>query len=337
MVGAVVVRAGQRVAGGYHARAGAPHAEVVALDRAGSAARGATLYVTLEPCAHHGRTPPCVEAVLAAGLARVVVGMRDPDERTAGRSLVLLRRAGLEVTAGVEGQACRELNRGFLSRVERGRPFTHLKLGMSLDGRIATSTGESRWITGPRARAFVHRLRHDVDAIAVGSGTVLADDPELTARRGERVVHRPTRVVIDSKLRTPPDARLIDPEHPDRAWILGLRAASASRKRRLQRAGARVITVPARAGRIDMAKAWRTLGSLGANEILVEGGAGLAAQLLRTGLVDRSYLILAPLLIGGDGRAALEAIGVQRLSQALAPKRLETRRLGEDLLLVGEW
>jgi diaminohydroxyphosphoribosylaminopyrimidine deaminase/5-amino-6-(5-phosphoribosylamino)uracil reductase len=278
-----------------------------------------------------------VDAVLAAGLQRVVVGMKDPDPRTRGRSLVRLERADLEVTRGVEEEACRELNRGFLSRLERGRPFTHLKLATSLDGRIATVMGESRWITGSSARRFVHRLRRDVDAVAVGSETVLADDPELTARHGERVVHRPTRIVIDSRLRTPPGARLLAADCPGSAWVLGLRAAPHSRKRQLERAGARVIEVAARRGRVDLRKAWLKLGSLGVNEILVEGGGGLAAALLRAGLVDRSYLMLAPLLIGGDGRPALESLGVRRLSQALAPKHLRVHRLGEDLLLIGEW
>ena len=268
LVGAIVVRGGRQIASGYHARAGAPHAEAVALARAGPKARGATLYVTLEPCAHHGRTPPCVDAVLAAGLRRVVVGMRDPDPRTAGRSLRRLRRAGLEVGVGVEAVACRELNQGYVSRVERRRPFTTLKLASSLDGRIATSRGESRWITGEPARAFVHELRARVDAVAVGSGTVLADDPALTARRGGRVVHRPTRIVVDSGLRTPPDSRLVDARRPETAWILAARGAPAARRRRLERAGARVVEVRARGDHLDLAAAWRRLAALGVNEVL---------------------------------------------------------------------
>lgn len=337
MVGAILVRDGRRVAAGHHARLGASHAEALALERAGEAARGATLYVTLEPCTHQGRTPPCIEPVLAAGLGRVVVGMEDPDPRTRGRGLARMRRAGLEVTLGVEEAACRTLNRGYLSRVERGRPFTQLKLAASLDGRIATVDGESRWITGERARAFVHRLRREVDAIAIGSRTALADDPELTARRASRVVHRPVRVVVDSKLRTRPEARLIDVEHGGAAWLLGARGAAPQRKLRLERAGARVVEVASRGGHIDLPAAWRKLGTLGINEILVEGGGGLAAALLRAGLVDRLYLILAPVLIGGDGRPVLSSLGVKRLRQVLAPERFRVRRLGADLLLIGEW
>ena len=295
------------------------------------------MYVTLEPCAHRGRTPPCVDAVLDAGLRRLVIGMQDPDPRTLGKSLTRLRRGGLEVRIGVEEEACRELNRGFISRVERGRPFTELKLAASLDGRIATATGESRWITGERSRRFVHRLRRQVGAIGVGSGTVLADDPELTARRGERVVHTPRRIVIDSALRTPASARLIDASDPERCWILCSNGASERRRRRLERAGARVIPVASRAGHLDLRKAWKTLGNEGVNALLVEGGAGLGAALLRAGLVDRLYLMLAPLLIGGDGRAVLETLGVRRLSSAPVAEKLTLRRLGNDLLLIAEW
>jgi diaminohydroxyphosphoribosylaminopyrimidine deaminase/5-amino-6-(5-phosphoribosylamino)uracil reductase len=336
-VGAVVVRHGECLGAGYHVRAGGPHAEIVALRRAGTRARGASLYVTLEPCVHWGRTPPCVETVIGAGLARVVVGMRDPDPRTAGNGLRRLRRAGLEVRVGIGEPACRALNPGYLSRVERGRPFTLLKLATSLDGRIATRRGDSRWITGPKARAFVHRLRDGVDAVAVGSTTVLADDPELTARRQARVVHRPLRLVVDSKLRTPPSARLLDPQEPGHAWLLTTRAAPPRAAARLEAAGARLMRVAARRGRVDLRAAWRRLGSCGVNEVLVEGGGGLAAALLRAGLVDRFYLLLAPRLIGGDGAALIGSLGVDRLAQALRLPPPRLRRLGDDLLLVMEW
>ena len=210
LVGAVVVKAGKKLAQGHHRRAGDPHAEALALERAGGSARGATLYVTLEPCAHYGRTPPCVDLVRDSGVRRVVVGMKDPDPRTRGKSLARLRRSGVEVRTGVLEEDCRELNRGFVSRVERKRPFTILKLATSFDGRIATCTGESRWITSGPSREFVHQLRNQVDAIVVGSGTALADNPSLTARKGKRIVHRPQRVVVDSGLLTPPGSHLAD-------------------------------------------------------------------------------------------------------------------------------
>ncbi|MFI5316396.1 MAG: bifunctional diaminohydroxyphosphoribosylaminopyrimidine deaminase/5-amino-6-(5-phosphoribosylamino)uracil reductase RibD [Myxococcota bacterium] len=336
-VGALVERGGRVLARARTADGGAPHAEARALERAGEAARGATLYVTLEPCAHLGRTPPCVDAVIRARPRRVVIGTVDPDPRTAGRSIRRLRRAGIEVAVGVEGAACARLHEGFLSRVLRGRPFTTLKLAASLDGRIATARGESRWITSAAARAYVQALRARADAIAVGSRTVLADDPELLARRGARIVHRPRRIAIDSALRTPADARLIAAGEPGSAWILCAANAGAARRARLERAGARVVEVAARAGHLDLRAAWRALGRLGVNDLLVEGGGGLAAALLRAGLVDRMHFFVAPLLIGGDGRAVLAELGVERLAAALRPARLAWRRLGPDLHGIAEW
>jgi diaminohydroxyphosphoribosylaminopyrimidine deaminase/5-amino-6-(5-phosphoribosylamino)uracil reductase len=333
-VGAVVVKGGHRVAGGLHARAGAPHGEASALRKAGRRALGATLYVTLEPCAHQGRQPPCVEAVLASGVRRVVIGLADPDPRTAGKSIARLRRAGLEVVTGVEAATCAELVRGFASRVSRRRPFTELKLAAALDGRIATRSGESRWISGPEARRYVHELRRTVDAVAVGSGTVLADDPELTARAGRRVLHRPTRIVVDSRLRTPPGARLLE---GDGAWLLTRKGAPPARRRALERRGARLLPVRMREAHLDLRAGWRALAAHGVNHLLVEGGGDLGAALLRAGLVDRLHLFLAPLLIGGDGRPLLGPLGVERLAQALRPRSLRTRRVGEDVLIVAEW
>ena len=337
LVGSVVARAGRRIAQGHHTRAGRPHAEAVALARAGRAAHGATLYVTLEPCAHEGRTPPCVDAVLASGVRKVVVGMRDPDPRTSGKSIRKLRRAGLQVSVGTLAEDCRRLNAGFVSRIERGRPFTTLKLAASFDGRIATARGESRWISGSPSRAFVQRLRGRVDAIAVGSGTVIADDPSLTQRSGPRVLHRPTRIVVDSRLRTPADARVIDPEHPGSAWILTASGAAPRKRRQLERAGARLVDVRMRGRSLDLRDAWRRLGRLGVNDLLVEGGGGLAAALLRVGLVDRMHLFLAPLLIGSDGLPVIGELGVERLKQALRPRTVASRKLGDDLLVTAEW
>jgi diaminohydroxyphosphoribosylaminopyrimidine deaminase/5-amino-6-(5-phosphoribosylamino)uracil reductase len=333
-VGAVIVRGGRRVSGGFHARAGGPHAEIRAIDAAGARSRGATLYLTLEPCAHWGRTPPCVERVIAARFGRVVVGMRDVDPRTAGRGVARLRRRGIEVDVGVEEEACRRLNRGFLSRVLRGRPYTVLKLASTLDGRIATRTGESRWITGAQARGHVHRLRSQVDAVAVGSGTVLADDPELVARRDGRVVHRPLRIVVDSALRTPPTARLLQGGD---ALVLAAPGAPARRRRALERRGARVVEVERRGEHLDLRAAWRRLGDLGLNEVLVEGGGGLAAALLRASLVDELQMFVAPRLIGGDGRPVLGPLGVARLSQSPTLREIAVRRVGRDLLLRAEW
>lgn len=335
-VGALLVRNGRVIARGA-TRGLEAHAEVIALRRAGAAARGATLYLTLEPCAHWGRTPPCVEAVIAARPKRVVIGLVDPDPRTRGASIRALERVGIDVRTGVLVDACARHHEGFLSRVLRGRPFTSLKLAASLDGRIATRTGESRWITSEPARGFVHRLRARTDAVVIGSRTLLADDPELSARRGSRVVHRPLRVVVDSRLRTPASARILDSERPESALILCARDAPARSRARLERSGARVVAVRKRGEHLDLEAAWRELGNLGVNECLVEGGGGLAAALLRAGLVDRMHFFLAPLLIGADGRAVLAGLGVSRLRDALRPKRLSVRRLGPDLHCLAEW
>ncbi len=338
MVGGVIVRGSRRVASGYHARLGGLHGEASALRNARGRARGATLYVNLEPCAHHGPQPPCDDAVLEAGIARVVIGMRDPDPRTAGRAIRRLRGAGIEVTVGVEQEHCRELNRGFRSRVERGRPFTTLKLAASLDGRIATASGESRWISGTAARGMVHAWRRGSDAVAVGSGTAVADDPELTARQRGRVVHRPTRVLVDSRLRVPPDARVF--RSRGRALVLTTRAAPVKAAARLEAAGAELLRVRARRGRVDLAAAWRALGRAGLNDLLVEGGGGLAAALLRNGLVDELRLFVAPVLIGGDGRELLESLGIRRLASAPRLDLSGVRRVGDDLLLtasVSRW
>jgi diaminohydroxyphosphoribosylaminopyrimidine deaminase/5-amino-6-(5-phosphoribosylamino)uracil reductase len=336
-VGAVVFR-GDRVLGrGRTQPPGGPHAEVVALERAArrhgrAALRGAALAVTLEPCCHHGRTPPCTDAVLAAGVARVFVGHLDPHPQVAGRGVRRLRRAGLSVSLGVLEAACREQHRGFLSQVERGRPFVTLKLAASLDGRIATASGASRWITGPAARALVHRLRARTDAVMIGSETALADDPELTARRGGRAVHRPIRVLVDSALRVPPTARVYR-ELPERTWVLCSERASVRRRRLLGARGVRLLRLPPRAGHLPLGTALRRLGAEGLGTLLVEGGGRLAAALLRAGLVDEVLWLAAPLLIGAEGRPAVGPLGLARLEDAPRLALAGVRRLDADLLL----
>jgi len=334
-VGAAVLR-GDRVLGrGFTRPVGGPHAEVVALDAAlrrhgARALRGASLAVTLEPCAHTGRTPPCVDRLLEAGLARVWVGHRDPSPEVGGRGLRRLRRAGVEVRTGVLEARCREQHRGFLSVVERGRPFFTLKLASTLDGRIATADGDSQWITGPRARAAGHGLRRRVDAIWVGSETALADDPALSARAGGRVVHRPIRLVADTRLRLPTTARLLRGAEGT-AWVLCGAGAPASRRRALEAAGARVLEGP-RAGRhLDLARWSKRLAREGLTEVLVEGGGKLAAGLLRAGLVDELHWFAAPALLGGDARPALGELGLQRLRDAPRFETVSRRAVGPDL------
>jgi len=342
-VGAVVFR-GDRVLGrGVTRPPGGPHAEVVALEAALArygprSVDGAAMAVTLEPCCFTGRTGPCTRAIVEAGIRRIYIGCRDPHIRVAGRGLRALRAAGVEVELGVREAACREHHRGFISVCKRGRPFVTLKLASTLDGRIATAGGESRWITGPEARRAVHRMRARSDAVMVGSGTVLADDPELTARRGDRVLHRPVRVVVDSKLSVKPAAGLYQGlDAAARTWVLCREGARG--RRAIRETGARIFELPAlgpaRAGHLDLAAGMQALAAAGLTSVLVEGGGGLAAALLRSGLVDEIHWMLAPSLLGGDGRPALAELGIECLGEMVRLESLGTRRLGADLHLWG--
>ena len=329
-VGCVVVSPEGRVAGrGRTGLRGRPHAETQALAMAGEAARGGTAYVTLEPCSHHGHTPPCADALVAAGIARVVVAANDPDPRVNGAGFARLRGAGVAVQDGFMAAEAEDTLAGFFTRVRQGRPLVTLKLATTLDGRIATRTGESRWITGEPARLAVHALRGRHDAVMVGADTLAADDPDLTCRL-PGYAHRPTiRIVADSRLRTRPDAAIVRTAHAEPSWILyhtdslppDVDPAAytpgeivPSRAQRLAEAGARCILVPAGAGGIDLPQALRALGTRGLTRILVEGGASLAASLLRADLVDRIVWFHAPGVIGADGRAALSGLGVDALA-----------------------
>jgi diaminohydroxyphosphoribosylaminopyrimidine deaminase/5-amino-6-(5-phosphoribosylamino)uracil reductase len=337
----VVFRGDRLLGGGRTQPPPGAHAEIVALERAqrahgARALRGATLAVTLEPCDHTGRTGPCSERVIAAGISRVLVGHRDPHARVAGRGLARLRGAGIDVQVGVLAEACREQHRGFLSVVERGRPFVVLKLAASLDGRIATASGESRWITGEPAREAVHRLRAEVDAICIGAGTARADDPELTARRRGRVVHRPVRVLADASLSVSPLAKLFR-GGAGSCWVLCSQSAPASRRRGLERRGAVLIPTPQRRGRLDLGFALEELARRGLTNVLVEGGGELAASLLREDLVDELHWFAAPRLLGADARPAVGALGLLRLADARPLTRLQLRRVGSDLHLRAQW
>ena len=338
-VGAVVYR-GDRVLGRGRTRPpGGAHAEVVAIERAirrfGSrAVRGASLAVTLEPCAHVGRTGPCAERIVLAGLARVFVGHVDPHPEVSGAGIRKLRRAGVAVRVGVLEAECREQHRGFLQVVHAGRPFVSLKLAATLDGRIATAGGESRWITGPAARVLVHRLRARADAILVGSGTALADDPELYARRGSRIVHRPVRVVVDSRLRLPTASRLLQGE-AERTWVFCSHSAPASRRRALTSKGAVVIPVRRKGRGLDLRRALSELARRGVSDVLVEGGGALGASLLRDRLVDEVHWFMAARFLGVEGLPALGGLGLRRLADAPALTDVRVRRVGPDLYLRG--
>ena len=333
----MVLRDGRAVGEGWHEGPGTLHAEPAALREAGPAARGATVVCTLEPCSHHGRTPPCTEALLAAGVARVVVGSLDPLERARGQGARTLAEAGLEVAIveGAEAEACRELNAAFLTWAVTGRPHVTLKLATSLDGKIATATGESRWITGPAARALVHRWRADHDAVAVGIGTALADDPLLTARDVDGEVRQPRRVVFDSRARLPVGSALAAGSREAPVLVVAGEEAPPERVAALARAGVEVLTLPGGpAERIDAALA--ELGEREAQSLLVEGGSGLAAAMVAAGAVDRVAWFLAPILIGGAAApGGLGGEGLARLAAAPRLSGVEVTRAGEDLLVAG--
>ncbi|WP_043648337.1 bifunctional diaminohydroxyphosphoribosylaminopyrimidine deaminase/5-amino-6-(5-phosphoribosylamino)uracil reductase RibD [Chitinilyticum litopenaei] len=329
-VGCVIVRDGVVVGEGWHVRAGEAHAEVHALRQAGEAARGATAYVTLEPCSHHGRTPPCADALLAAGVSRVIAAMQDPNPQVAGRGLARLAAAGIAVASGLLEAQAHELNSGFISRMTRGRPWLRLKLASSLDGRTALPSGESKWITGPAARADVQRWRARSCAMLTGIGTVLADDPQLTVRDladwSGPVERQPLRVVLDSALRTPPGAALFATP----GVLIVTVSGDAARQQALRAAGAELLHLPAASGRIDVPALLAELGARGCNEVTVEAGATLAGSLLRAGLVDELLHYQAPLLLGDPARGLAE-LSLDSMVQALRPRVAERRMLGDDL------
>ena len=331
-VGCVIVRDGRVVGRATTAAGGRPHAEPQALAMAGAAARGATAYVTLEPCCFHGRTPPCTDALIAAGVARVVVGVRDPDQRVNGAGLARLRAAGIVVEEGVLGGEAEDVVAGFFARVRRGRPMVTLKLASTLDGRIATRTGESQWITAAPARRMAHALRGRHDAILVGVGTVLADDPDLTCRiPGFKPVPM-VRVVADSRLRIPFTSRLVATAAAAPTWVVARDDADSHRMAALESAGVAVIRVSDSSSGVDLGAALRALAERGITRLLVEGGAQIAAALLRANLVDRLAWFHAPSVMGGDGWPAAQAFGVESLVQMPRFRRTATQAVGEDLL-----
>ena len=325
LVGTVVVRDGRVVGEGYHHAAGEPHAEINALRKAGESARGATLYTNLEPCAHHGRTPPCADAVREAGIARVVVAMRDPDPRTDGKGIRGMRAAGIEVEEGLLREDAERLNAGFVSRLKSGRPFVLLKLAATVDGRVAVPG--RRYLSGKPALREVHRLRDRSDAVLVGIGTVLADDPALTVR--EVKGRDPLRVVVDADARTPVGAKVVRSKDPQRTVIFVARDADARRTNKLREAGVLLVTVPRADGGLDLAAVLRWLGEQGVNTVMSEAGPHVAGALVRGGLADRVLLLISP-VAGGDGPPALE--GVPKASEL---HDVRIRKLGLDLALEG--
>lgn len=329
-VGCVLVKDGLVVGRGWTQPGGRPHAEVRALQQAGTAAEGATAYVTLEPCAHHGQTPPCAEALVAARVARVVTAITDPDPRVSGKGHALLRAGGLAVREDVLASEATRLNAGFLKRVVHGLPFVTLKLAATLDGRIATATGESRWITGPQARRKVHALRMRHDAVLVGSGTALADDPDLTVR-DMGTTRQPVRIVLDRALRHSPDSRLGRSAQAHPVWLVHGPSASDLAATVWRAAGAHLLSVPEADGQLAVTEVLRALAEKGLTRVLVEGGSTLGAALLRAGLVDDLALFSGAALIGSEGHPALGPLALAQLAQAPRPALRESAVLGPDL------
>jgi diaminohydroxyphosphoribosylaminopyrimidine deaminase/5-amino-6-(5-phosphoribosylamino)uracil reductase len=331
-VGCVIVREGRMVGRAVTAPTGRPHAEPQALAMAGELARAATAYVTLEPCCFHGRTPPCTDAFIAAGVARVVIGVRDPDPRVNGAGIARLREAGITVEENVLREEAEEITAGLYCRVRAGRPLVTLKLASTLDGRIATHGGESRWITGEPARRMAHALRGRHDAVLVGVGTVLADNPDLTCRIPELKRVPLVRVVVDSRLRTPLLSRLVVTARATPTWLIARNGADADRRRAFAQAGVTLIEVPGSELGIDLKRGLEALADRGITRLLVEGGGQIAASLLRADLVDRIAWFHAPAVMGGDGWPAAQAFGVERLADMPRFVRHVSTPVGEDWL-----
>ncbi len=330
-VGCVIVRDGRIVGRGWTADGGRPHAEARALAMAGDAARGATAFVSLEPCAHHGQTPPCAESLVAAGIARVVVATGDPDPRVAGRGIAMLRNAGVAVTEGVmQAEADRD-HAGFFLRVGSRRPFVTLKLAASLDGRIATATGESQWITGPQARRYVHALRSRHDAVMVGAGTARADDPLLTVR-DMGVTRQPVRVVVSRHLDLPSDGRLAASAAEVPLWLCHGQTADSDRVQRWTALGAQSLPTGMAHGQVDIGAVLNGLADQGLTRVFCEGGGGLAASLLMAGLVDELVVFSGGLALGAEGTPSLAAMGVGALSAAPRFRLLDIARMGGDTM-----
>jgi diaminohydroxyphosphoribosylaminopyrimidine deaminase/5-amino-6-(5-phosphoribosylamino)uracil reductase len=328
-VGCVLVKDGHVIGEGWHERAGGDHAEVVALKAAAAAAAGATVYVSLEPCAHHGRTPPCTDALIAAQVARVVAAMQDPNPKVAGNGLQKLRDAGIRAEVGLMEEQARELNVGFVSRMTRARPWMRVKIAASLDGKTALRNGVSQWVTGPDARRDGHRWRARSCAVMTGIGTLRDDDPQLTVREVE-TRRQPLRVVVDSRLRITPAAKLFD----GGAVLVATATHDTAKARALEGKGAAVVVLPNPEGKVDLLRLTQHLAGMGLNEVLVEAGMNLDSALLRAGVVDELLLYLAPHLLGDAGRGMLDLGELTQMNQRLDLDIRDTRLFGPDLRVL---
>ena len=337
MVGAVVVKNGRVVGEGFHKKAGSPHAEILALKKAGKKAKGADLYVNLEPCCHHGKTPPCTEAIIAAGIRKVIVGMRDPNKLVSGKGFRQLQQSGIEVVTGILKKECGWLNEIFIKFIRTGRPFVILKTAISLDGKIATSSGESQWITGEKARQRVHEIRDRVDTIVAGAGTILKDDPLLTTRlKKKSAVKHPVRVILDNEFTVPLTAKVFNNADSERVLYATADHLPASRKNALTQKGIEILYLKEKKGGVDLKQLMRALGERELTSVLIEGGGEVNASALDAGLVDKVMVFVAPILIGGrDAPGPIGGDGMLRLADALKIKNMTLSPVGDDWLLEG--
>lgn len=336
-VGAVIVRHGKIIASGYHKKAGLNHAEVEVLSMIGGKGRpDDTLYVTLEPCNHHGKTPPCTEAILSSGIRNVVTGMSDPNPSVAGGGAEFLKKKGVRVSSGVLEAECRKLNEGWLKFISTGRPFVIAKSALTLDGWTATSKGHSKWITNERSRNFVHRLRDRVDGIMVGAGTIIADDPSLTARLKDGKGRNPVRIIVDTHLRMPHNAKVLSPESDSGTIIVTGDKTPMSRVRAFERDNVRIMTCPTKSGRIDLIRLMDALGKMSIVTLMVEGGSEIMGSMIREGLVDKFYLFTAPRILGGDdGVPMARGKGPERMDESITLRDMQLKRFDDDILIIG--
>ncbi|MDD2388537.1 MAG: bifunctional diaminohydroxyphosphoribosylaminopyrimidine deaminase/5-amino-6-(5-phosphoribosylamino)uracil reductase RibD [Desulfobacterales bacterium] len=336
MVGAVVVKDGSIVGTGWHEAAGRHHAEVNAIDNAGDAAKGATLYVTLEPCNHTGRTPPCTRKIIQVGIKRVVVAMTDPNPGVTGGGIDRLRASGIDVTIGICEDKARRLNESFVKYVTTGRPFVTLKCAATLDGRIATRTGDSRWVTEPEARAYVHKLRHACDAILVGIGTVRSDDPRLTTRLDGEKGRDPIRVILDSRLSIPRTSNVLNLKSDSDTVIVTGGHVPEHRRREIEKAGIRIIECAGGDDGIDLNALMDQLGRMQITRLMIEGGSRVSASALKAGIVDKVAFFYAPKILGGDdGVPICRGPGPALMSQCLQVTDVRLQRFGDDMLIEG--
>lgn len=336
LVGAVIVKDGSIIAEGYHRRFGEPHAEIEALNQTGDAARGSTVYVTLEPCCHYGKTPPCTRALIDAGVTKVVMAMEDPNPLVAGMGKAELEAAGILVETGILVERAKKINEWFIKFTTTGVPFFLAKAAMTLDGKISTRAGHSRWITGQQTRQYVHWLRAGVDAVMVGSKTVQADDPMLTTRLSSANGRDPIRLVIDGNARISPQSKLFKSSSTAPAFVIVKTTADHRKKESLRAAGAELLEIEPKDGKIDLLKAARELGKRGIASVMIEGGGALLAAAFEAGIVDKALFFVAPKIFGGkDAPTPVEGTGVEKVEDAVGLRDISVNRFGDDIVIEG--